>query len=453
VRLGPLMTAAMVTGFSALFVTGCFSAQGQSGRSTNSDQQTTGGVDSQLAATLQNILDENRELFAAGAASAAVVIPGQGTWLGASGVANPKTGEPVTTDTAFALGSVTKTFIAALVLKLSEEGVLGLDDPLTRWVPRFPGANRITIRQLLNHTSGVFNMTDNRAFIETQIEHPRERWTARRILSYVGPPLFPPGTNWGYSNTNYILLGLVVERATGSSVAAELRRTVLEPAGAERVFLQSEEDVSAPVVRSAFDIDDDGDADELSDGTTTIPNTALATAAWTAGGLAGTPEAMAAFGDALFGGRVIPRSLLSAMTDFSQQLGLGRGGGLGYGFGISKFEIPDHEVFGHGGSIPGFRSALWYVADEGVTIAFCWNDAELDPTLVIQPLLDEVTRYLRRRADRWHACGRAAGYECRSASASRTWHQKGAGASRDRRLVITQDDDAGRRWLRRVPVS
>jgi CubicO group peptidase (beta-lactamase class C family) len=242
VRLGPLMTAAMVTGFSALFVTGCFSAQGQSGRSTNSDQQTTGGVDSQLAATLQNILDENRELFAAGAASAAVVIPGQGTWLGASGVANPKTGEPVTTDTAFALGSVTKTFIAALVLKLSEEGVLGLDDPLTRWVPRFPGANRITIRQLLNHTSGVFNMTDNRAFIETQIEHPRERWTARRILSYVGPPLFPPGTNWGYSNTNYILLGLVVERATGSSVAAELRRTVLEPAGAERVFLQSEED-------------------------------------------------------------------------------------------------------------------------------------------------------------------------------------------------------------------
>jgi CubicO group peptidase (beta-lactamase class C family) len=161
-----------------------------------------------------------------------------------------------------------------------------------------------------------------------------------------------------------------------------------------------------------------------------------ATAARTAGGLAGTPEAMAAFGDALFGGRVIPRSLLSAMTDFSQQLGLGRGGGLGYGFGISKFEIPDHEVFGHGGSIPGFRSALWYVADEGVTIAFCWNDAELDPTLVIQPLLDEVTRYLRRRADRWHACGRAAGYECRSASASRTWHQKGAGASRDRRRRV-----------------
>jgi D-alanyl-D-alanine carboxypeptidase len=388
------MTAGIVTVLSAFFVTGCFSAQGQSGSSTSSEQQTTEGVDRELAATLQNILDENRELFAAGAASAAVVIPGQGTWLGASGVANPKTGEPVTTDTAFALGSVTKTFIAALVLKLSEEGVLGLDDPLTRWVPRFPGANGITIRQLLNHTSGVFDVTEDPAFFEAQLANPRERWRARRILSYVGRPLFPPGTDWSYSNTNYILLGLAIERASGSSVAAELRRAVLEPAGAGSVFLQGEEDVPAPVVRSAFDTDNDGDADQLSDGTTTIPNTALATAAWTAGGLAGTPEAVAAFGDALFGGRVIPRNLLSAMTDFSEGLGLGRGGGLGYGLGISKFEIPGHEVFGHGGSIPGFRSALWYVADEGVTIAFCWNDAELDPTLAIQPLLDEVNRYL-----------------------------------------------------------
>jgi D-alanyl-D-alanine carboxypeptidase len=392
------MTAGIVTVLSALFVTGCFSAQDQSGSSTSSDRQTTEGVDRELAATLQNILDENRELFAAGAASAAVVIPGQGTWLGASGVANPKTGEPVTTDTVFALGSVTKTFIAALVLKLSEEGVLGLDDPLTRWVPRFPGANGITIRQLLNHTSGVFDVTEDPAFLEAQLANPRERWRARRILSYVGRPLFPPGTDWSYSNTNYILLGLAIERASGSSVAAELRRAVLEPAGAGSVFLQGEEDVPAPVVRSAFDTDNDGDADQLSDGTTTIPNTALATAAWTAGGLAGTPEAVAAFGDALFGGRVIPRNLLSAMTDFSEGLGLGRGGGLGYGLGISKFEIPGHEVFGHGGSIPGFRSALWYVADEGVTIAFCWNDAELDPTLVIQPLLDEVNRYLAAKS-------------------------------------------------------
>jgi D-alanyl-D-alanine carboxypeptidase len=392
------MTAAMVTVLSALFVTGCFSAQGESGRTTSSDQQTTEGVDGRLAATLQNTLDENRELFAAGAASAAIFIPAEGMWTGASGIANPKTGEPVTSKTVFALGSVTKTFVAALVLELTEAGLINLDDPLARWVPNFPGAKRITIRQLLNHTSGVADVAEDPAFFEAQLAHPREQWTARRILSYVGQPSFPPGTDWSYSNTNYILLGLVIERATGSSVAAELRRRVLAPADAERVFLQGEESVPGPIVRSQFDIDEDGDADELSDGTTTIPNTALATAAWTAGGMAGTPEAVAAFGDALFGGRLLPANLLRQMTDFSEQLGMGRGGGLGYGFGISRFEIPGHQVLGHGGAIPGFRSALWYVADEGVTIAFCWNDAELDPTIVIQPLLDEVTRYLAAKS-------------------------------------------------------
>ena len=122
-------------------------------------------------------------------------------------MANPKTGERVTTGTVFALGSVTKTFIAALVLKLSEEGVLHLGDQLARWVPHFPDSKRITIRQLLNHTSGVFDVTEDPAFFEAQLAHPRERWTARRILSFVGRPRFAPGADWSYSNTNYILLG------------------------------------------------------------------------------------------------------------------------------------------------------------------------------------------------------------------------------------------------------
>jgi D-alanyl-D-alanine carboxypeptidase len=138
VRLAPLMTAAMVTVLSPLFLTGCFSAQGESGRSTSSGQQVAEGVGGQLAATLQSVLDENRELFAAGAASAAIFIPGEGMWIGASGIANPKTGEPVTPETVFALGSVTKTFVAALVLELTEAGLINLVDPLARWVPNFP---------------------------------------------------------------------------------------------------------------------------------------------------------------------------------------------------------------------------------------------------------------------------------------------------------------------------
>jgi D-alanyl-D-alanine carboxypeptidase len=355
------------------------------------------GVDSRLAAKLQEILDKNRELFAAGGASAAIVIPGEGLWAGASGIADPSTGDPVTPRTVFAIGSVTKTFIAALVLKLSEDGIVGLDDQLARWLPQFPDANRITVRELLNHTSGVFDVSEDPAFLEAQFAHPRQRWKPKRILSYVGHPLFRPGADWSYSNTNYILLGLIVERATGSTVAEELRRRALAPAHAEAVYVQGEESVPTPVMRSQFDDDSDGEPDDLSDGTTTIPNTALATAAWTAGGLAATPEAVARFGDALFNGSLLDPASLRQMVDFGAELGKGRGGGLGYGLGISRFEIPGHEVFGHGGSIPGFRSALWYVADKRITIGFCWNDAELDPTLVIQPLLDAVTEHLKEK--------------------------------------------------------
>jgi D-alanyl-D-alanine carboxypeptidase len=369
------------------------------GSATDPHSQTgtskTQGVDPRLASQLQEILDKNRELFAAGGASAAIVIPDEGLWAGASGIADPSTGDPVTPKTVFALGSVTKTFVAALVLKLSEEGLLRLDDPLARWLPHFPEASRITVRELLNHTSGVFDVSEDSAFFEAQFAHPRQPWNPQRILSYVRRPLFRPGADWSYSNTNYILLGLIVEKATGSTVAEELRRRVLSPAHAEAVYVQGEESVPTPVMRSQFDVDSDGDAEDLSDGTTTIPNTALATAAWTAGGLAATPEAVARFGDALFNGPLLNPASLRQMVDFTAELGKGRGGGLGYGLGISRYEIPGHNVLGHGGSIPGFRSALWYVADERITIGFSWNDAELDPTIVIQPLLDAVTEHLK----------------------------------------------------------
>jgi D-alanyl-D-alanine carboxypeptidase len=186
----------------------------------------------------------------------------------------------------------------------------------------------------------------------------------------------------------------VIEKATRSSVAAELRARLLEPAHADAVFLQGEEEVRAPVMRAYFDSDLDGVADDLADGTNTIPNTALASAAWTAGGIAATPEAVARFGDALFRGRLLESGSLGQMIDFGAKLGAGRGGGLGYGLGVSRFEIPGHEVLGHGGGIPGFRTALWHAPKDHVTLAFSWNDSELDPTLIAQPLLDAVVAHV-----------------------------------------------------------
>jgi D-alanyl-D-alanine carboxypeptidase len=387
----------IAAGFTALVLVACSGG----GESAEDDHATTAkhdapGFDANLSSTLQEILDDERERFAAPGASAAVVVPGEGVWTGVSGIADRKTNEPVTRETAFAIGSVAKTFVAALVLDLAEEGIIDLDDSVARWVPRFPHSRFITIRQLLNHTSGIFDVTENPAFLESQFARPRERWTPGRTLSYVKQPRFTPGSDWGYSNTNYILLGIVIEKATNSTVSRELRARLLEAAGADAVFLQGEERVRAPVARGYHDVDFDGEADDLSDGTRTIPNTALASAAWTAGGIAATPEAVARFGDALFSGRLLEPDSLAQMLDFEAELGAGRGGGLGYGFGVARFEIPGHEVFGHGGGIPGYRSALWHAPEHSVTLAFAWSDSRLDPTLVAQPLLDAVVEYLER---------------------------------------------------------
>jgi D-alanyl-D-alanine carboxypeptidase len=326
-------------------------------------------------------------------AAAAVVVPGEGTWSGASGVADKETEEAVTADTLFAFGSVTKTFVAALVLDLAEDGVLRLDDPLAKWMPSFPRARAITVRQLLNHTSGVYDVTENPAFFRAQIADPRQRWTADRTLRFVKEPRFAPGSDWAYSNTNYILLGKVIETATRSRVSRQLRRRILEPTGADAVFVQGEEPVRGRGARPYSDVDEDGRQDDISDGTSVIPNTAMATAAWTAGGLAATPEAVARFADALFRGRLLEPRSLEQMLDVDTR-GVGRGAGLGYGLGIARFDVPGHGVvWGHGGGIPGFRAQFFHAADDGITIVVAWTAERQDPTLVSEPLLEVALRH------------------------------------------------------------
>jgi D-alanyl-D-alanine carboxypeptidase len=179
----------------------------------------TGGLDPALASRLQETLDRVRKHQEIPGAAAAVVIPGQGVWTGTSGEADTRTHRPVTDRTLFGVGSVTKTFVAALMLKLAERDVLDLDDHLSRWVPEFPNSRLITLRQLLNHTSGTSNFTDDPAFAAAQQRNPNTVWTPRRTLRYAQHPDSPPGETWDYSNTNYVLAGLVIARATRSTVA------------------------------------------------------------------------------------------------------------------------------------------------------------------------------------------------------------------------------------------
>jgi D-alanyl-D-alanine carboxypeptidase len=156
-----------------------------------------GPAEPPLAARLQRTLDRERAAQDFPGAAAAVVAGGRVVWVGTSGLADVRRRVPVRRDTQFAIGSVTKPFVAGLVVQLAASGALGLDDPLSRWLPHFRGARRMTLRQLLDQTSGLDDyVTDGRFLAAERRRGPESEWAPRQLLRYVPSPLAAPGERW-----------------------------------------------------------------------------------------------------------------------------------------------------------------------------------------------------------------------------------------------------------------
>src|SRR3954468_6637644 len=180
-------------------------------------------------AKLQHALDAVVSSGAPGAI--ALVRDGRRSLRLVSGYENLATRRPMRPRDRFRVGSVTKTFVATVVLQLAGEGRLALEDTVERWLPGLvPGGANITIRQLLNHTSGLGDYADD-AFVRRVLEDPGRVWAPKELIA-VGtshPPPFGPGAGLAYSSTGYIVLGLIVEKATGNQLSTELRRRIFAP--------------------------------------------------------------------------------------------------------------------------------------------------------------------------------------------------------------------------------
>ena len=165
-------------------------------------------------------------------------------FTGAAGVANLGTGEPLTVNHSIYTASLGKTFTAVIALQLGAEGRLDLEAPLTRWLPaeaaqRIPSSDTITLRHLLSHTSGLIDyMNDQKAWRSVFVRNPYRQWTHGEVITYIydRPLLFEPGTDFHYSNSNYILAGLIIERVTGRPLHALVRDRILAPLGLQRTF-------------------------------------------------------------------------------------------------------------------------------------------------------------------------------------------------------------------------
>lgn len=263
-----------------------------------------------------------------------------------SGSADLSSGRAMAAQDRARIASITKTFVATLVLELVAQRRVALDAPVARWLPDLlPGRRAITVRQLLQHTSGLYDYAEDEDWYRFYQNEPLRRWTPEQLIhdfSLNHPQLFAPGAGWGYSNTGYLVLGLLVEKVAGQPLERVLEQRLLRPLGLHDTYLPTQPAIRG---RSAHGYTDTGTGQR--DVSRIDPSYA-----WAAGAMVSTASDIATFYRALLAGRVLPTRLLHEMTTF-QDLG----DGFGYGLGLMQTVYPGCSVLrGHTGGGLGFAT-------------------------------------------------------------------------------------------------
>jgi D-alanyl-D-alanine carboxypeptidase len=306
------------------------------------------------------VLDDEREGQDIPGAVLAVSTPECGLWVGASGQSTPD--DPMRPDHVLRVGSVTKTYLAATLTDLAVAGKLSLDAALSTWLPSFPGADQITVRQILNHSSGIFNYTDSQAFLQAVSADPGEAWTPEELVDLAAqePPYFAPGEGWKYSNTNYILAGMILESVTGMGVGQVLRERLLTPLSLSSTFLDGEEAIT-------------GDLAHGYQGAADVTTLLHPSAAWSAGAVAASAGDVARWAVALYEGNAIAPAALAEMKADPIVAQPGMSYGLGTMF-VGEPIVAAPSI-GHSGGIPGFGTWMLYQPDSQVAVVSIVNDS------------------------------------------------------------------------------
>jgi D-alanyl-D-alanine carboxypeptidase len=336
---------------------------------------------------LQASLDAFRADEAIPGISATVAFPDGTSWTGVGGLADVARKTRVTTGTSFAVASVSKTFLSALILELAHEHRLRLDDRINRYVPDLALDPRITIRQLLDHTSGLGDFFLNPKIDALLLGDRSAIWTSARSLTFIGKRYFAPGKGWHYSNTNYLVLGILAERVGRASLAHQYRVRFLEPVGLDHTYYQV---VEKPRARLAIGYRFEGPGKarrpiSLADGTRVMPFRSVVSAAGGAGSMAASSADLARWARALYDGEVLdPASAAAIIQDVMATAALKPA--IPYGLGSQAIKIDGLATLGHSGRLLGSRAVMRYFTASGVSIAIVTNQSRSDPA----PLLAQL---------------------------------------------------------------
>jgi D-alanyl-D-alanine carboxypeptidase len=327
---------------------------------------------------LQQALDDSRTEGVPGAL--AEVRDEHGTWRGTTGVAELGGSRPVPVAGRFRIGSITKTFVATVVMQLAGQHRLGLDDPVERWLPGMvPGGDRITLRQLLSHTSGLYDYTRDWGLPVGFLDIRWRTWSPQELigLAMAHPPLFDPGVRFSYSNTNYTLLGLVVQAVTGQSYATNVERRIIRPLGLHGTSVPGTETrIRGPHAHGYIPVAE-GDTVRTVDITAMNPS-----ALWASGDIISTTADLNRFFTALVHGDLVGDAELQAMLPPP---------GAPYGLGLRRLDLPcGITAYGNDGDAPGYSSQSYVTEDtrRTITVSHTWGTQRpSEPTALTEKAL------------------------------------------------------------------
>ncbi len=314
----------------------------------------------QLDQFFDHLYEHNRYMGSIGVLSGDELV-----YLRADGYADAEAGIENTYKTKFPVGSVTKPFTATLVMQLAEEGKLSTDDKLEMYYPEFPNAGDVSIEMLLHHRSGIFSFTNDPDYMEWMNEYHSREEMLEIMKSY--EPVFEPDSKTEYSNTNYVLLGYILEDVTGSSYQELLKKRITEPAELTETYYGKQISTER---NEAFSYSYD-------DGWNIMPETDMSVPHG-AGAIVSTPEDLVRFAQTLFSGELVSEESLEKMTSIRD----------GFGLGLIEYPYYDKTGFGHTGGIDGYQANLAIYPDDDLYVAFTTNALSYSNNELLVAILD-----------------------------------------------------------------
>jgi D-alanyl-D-alanine carboxypeptidase len=334
-----------------------------------------------LEQQFQAELDAIHQSYEFPGATAAYILRDGSVGVAATGFSDVEDGTGMKPDSRMLAASIGKSFVGATAVALAQEGLVDLDDPISKWLgdrswfSRLPNHQTITLRHLLTHSAGLTDHVYSEDFAQAfakKWRDPGSPFTPEDLVEFVldRPPLFEAGAGWAYTDTGYVLVGLIIESVSEHSYYEEVTRRFLVPLGLDMTSPSDHRDL--PMLAAGYTAADHPFG--ISAKTTVTPGLMAWNPAveWTGGGLVSNPRDLVVWAKALFEGRAMEGSYLEDLLR-TVPVG-GEGSGIRYGAGVGVYEhTPFGPSYGHGGGIPGYTSSLRYFPDFGVAAAFQIN--------------------------------------------------------------------------------